>query len=98
MVSGAPDGTLRDLLRTADVAVYDAWGTVWNCGGAGQCGLCGCAVLEGGELLTERTPAEDKHLTRKGKPDAWRLSCQACVADGARGTLRVQAQPQNAKK
>ena len=97
-MSGEPDGTLRDLLRAADVAVYDAWGTVWNCGGGGQCGLCAAAVLEGGSLLTERTGAEEKHLVRKGKPDTWRLTCQACVQEGARGALRVQAQPQAVKK
>jgi ferredoxin len=98
LVSGEPDGTLRDLMKANTVGVYDAWGSVWNCNGGGQCGLCTVDVLAGGELLTERTEAEGKHLTRKGKPDSWRLSCQACVKEGATGALKVQAQPQGVKK
>ena len=97
-MSGEPDGTLRDLLNKSAVGVYDAWGAVWNCNGGGNCGLCTIDVRSGGELLTPRTPAEDKHLGRKGKPSSWRLACQACVADGAQGGLLVQAQPQAVKK
>ncbi len=97
VLSGEASSTLRDVLRANNVGVYDAWGAVWNCNGGGQCGLCGVDVLAGGEALSERTPAEDKHLTRKGKPASWRLSCQTCVRVGATGMLRVQAQPQARK-
>jgi ferredoxin len=97
ILSGEVDGTLRDALRANAVAVYDAWGSVWNCNGGGQCGLCTTAVLSGAELLTDKTAAEAKHLSKKGKPDSWRLACQACVREGAQGALQVQAQPQGKK-
>jgi ferredoxin len=92
------DGSLRDLMRANAVGVYDAWGGVWNCNGGGQCGLCTVDIKAGGEMLSERTEAEGKHLTKKGKPASWRLACQACVVDGAQGALTVQAQPQALKK
>lgn len=91
VVAGEPKGTVRDLLRAQGIQVYNPWGQAMNCNGAGQCGLCAVAVVAGADLLTERTAAEGKHL--KGKPDTWRLGCQSCVAEGAVGKLRVQAQP-----
>lgn len=91
------DSTLRTLMQSQKVAVYDGWGNVWNCGGAGQCGMCTVDVTAGGELLSERTSAEDRHLTKKSKPQTWRLACQTCVNEGATGQLALQAQPQ-AKK
>jgi ferredoxin len=90
------DSTLRALMQAQKVAVYDGWGNVWNCGGAGQCGMCTVDVKAGAELLSERTSAEGKHLGNK-KPPTWRLACQTCVNEGATGTLALQAQPQ-AKK
>jgi len=99
VVSGAAaEGVLRDAMMAAGVKTYDAWGTVWNCNGGGQCGLCTTAVVAGGELLGERTAAEAKHLTSKGKPADWRLACQASFREGACGQLTVQAQPQGVKK
>ena len=96
-MSGEVDGSIRDLMKAQGAAVYDTWGTVWNCNGGGQCGLCMTGVVAGAELLSERTDAEEKHLTRKGKPADWRLACQACVRDGAQGQLTLQMQPQGVK-
>lgn len=86
------DDVLRTAMKAAGAPVYDAWGSVWNCNGGGQCGLCTVGVVGGGELLCERTDAEKKHL--KGKPADWRLACQASLREGARGELVLQSLPQ----
>ena len=96
MVSGdAAEGVLRDAMAAAGAKTYDTWGTMMNCNGAGQCGLCTVAVLQGAELLGDRTAAEGKHL--KAKPADWRLACQTAFKEGASGAVRVQAQPQGVK-
>ena len=49
-------------------------------------------VLEGAELLSERTDTEEKRL--KGRPPSWRLACQTVVGDGENtGTVCLQVQP-----
>ncbi|GFH07896.1 2Fe-2S ferredoxin-type domain-containing protein, partial [Haematococcus lacustris] len=65
-----------------------------NCGGGGNCGTCVVQVLEGSELLSARTSAENRKL--KGRPDSLRLACQVVVGDGANaGVLRVKTQPKS---
>lgn len=39
-------------------------GKLMNCGGAGNCGTCEVEILEGAELLSERTDAEYKYLKK----------------------------------
>ena len=95
MAGEAAEGVLRDAMLAAGVKTYDAWGTMMNCNGGGQCGLCTVAVLQGAELLGDRTGPEGKHL--KGKPADWRLACQTTFREGAAGTVVVQAQPQGVK-
>jgi len=90
-------GMLRDGMKKAGVKTYDNFGMLMNCGGGGNCGTCTVAVLEGGELLSEETEAEQKHLRRKGKPASWRLACQTCAEDGKVGEAKVQALPQTVK-
>ena len=99
LVNGSNVGQpLRALMQAEKLAVYEAgWSSMMNCGGAGQCGMCIVAIYGGDALLSERTDAEARHLTKKGKPANWRLACQTCVNDGATGAVEVQAQPQ-AKK
>jgi hypothetical protein len=46
------------------VDLYTAWGKLWSCGGAGQCGTCIVQVQAGGELLSGRTATEDKKLNK----------------------------------
>ena len=92
------ESTIRSLMQAEKLAVYESgWASMMNCGGAGQCGMCIVGVTGGEALLSERTDAEGKHLTKKGKPANWRLACQTCVNDGATGMVELQAQPQ-AKK
>jgi ferredoxin len=99
LVNGSNVGQpLRALMQAEKLGVYEAgWSSMMNCGGAGQCGMCIVGITAGDALLSERTDAEARHLTKKGKPANWRLACQTCVNDGATGAVEVQAQPQ-AKK
>ncbi|OAE21124.1 hypothetical protein AXG93_3661s1500 [Marchantia polymorpha subsp. ruderalis] len=54
-------------------------------------------ILEGQELLSERTDAEYKYL--KKKPESWRLACQTIIGDKSNsGKVVVQRLPQNKKK
>ncbi|KAI3749448.1 hypothetical protein L2E82_20060 [Cichorium intybus] len=54
-------------------------GKVMNCGGGGSRGTCIVEVVEGTELLNERTNTELKYL--KKKPESWRLACQTIVGN-----------------
>ena len=81
---------LRNAMKDNKVEVYTTWGKVWNCSGAGQCGLCMVDVLEGEEFLNEKSDHEKKKL--KGKPASWRLSCQTELVQP--GTVRIQNLPQ----
>lgn len=81
---------LRNAMKDNQVEVYTTWGKVWNCSGAGQCGLCMVDVMEGEEFLNEKSDHEKKKL--KGKPASWRLSCQTELVQP--GTVRIQNLPQ----
>ena len=95
MSGEAADGVLRDAMLKAGVKTYDTWGSMMNCNGGGQCGLCTTAVVRGAELLGDKTAAEGKHL--KNKAADWRLACQTTFRKGAAGEVVVQAQPQGVK-
>eukprot|EP00850_Spirogloea_muscicola_P017544 SM000152S01532 [mRNA] locus=s152:4047:4876:- [translate_table: standard] len=59
--------------------LYGAYGKVMNCNSGGSCGTCIVQILEGQELLNERTDTELRKLNKK--PEAWRLACQTIVGD-----------------
>nr|GEW64542.1 photosynthetic NDH subunit of subcomplex B 3, chloroplastic [Tanacetum cinerariifolium] len=64
-----------------------------NCGGGGSCGTCIVEVVEGQELLNERTNTELKYL--KKKPESWRLACQTIVGNKENsGKVIIQRLPQ----
>ena len=83
----------RAMLDDKIGQIYDWYGTAMNCGGGGSCGTCMVDVVEGAQLLSERTDAEDRCL--KKRPTSWRLACQTIVGDKSNGgRLVIQRLPQ----
>ncbi|KAL3677697.1 hypothetical protein R1sor_020653 [Riccia sorocarpa] len=88
---------LRKFMNENKLELYGLYGKVMNCGGGGTCGTCMVEILEGQELLSEKTNPEFKYL--KKKPESWRLACQTVVGDKSNsGKVLVQRLPQNKKK
>ncbi|BBN00933.1 hypothetical protein MPTK1_2g03220 [Marchantia polymorpha subsp. ruderalis] len=88
---------MRKFMTENKLELYALYGKVMNCGGGGSCGTCLVDILEGQELLSERTDAEYKYL--KKKPESWRLACQTIIGDKSNsGKVVVQRLPQNKKK
>mgnify|MGYP004732537919 FL=1 len=69
VVTAAPDSTLLDVARSANVAI-DA-----PCSGNGSCGKCRVKLLEG---MVEGP--KTGHITEEEYADGWRLSCASKVA------------------
>ncbi|KAL2649801.1 hypothetical protein R1flu_017929 [Riccia fluitans] len=87
---------LRKFMIENKLELYGLYGKVMNCGGGGSCGTCMVDILEGQELLSERTNAELKYL--KKKPESWRLACQTIIGDKSNsGKVVIQRLPQNKK-
>ncbi|CAL4901893.1 unnamed protein product [Urochloa decumbens] len=70
---------LRDIMNENKIELYAAYGKVMNCGGGGSCGTCIVEIVDGKELLNERTNTENRYL--KKKPESWRLACQTIVGN-----------------
>ncbi|KAJ4828252.1 hypothetical protein Tsubulata_012059 [Turnera subulata] len=84
---------LRNIMLDNKIELYATYGKVMNCGGGGSCGTCIVEVLEGKDLLNERTNAELRYL--KKKPESWRLACQTIVGNKENsGKVVVQRIPQ----
>ncbi|RLM98497.1 hypothetical protein C2845_PM06G01610 [Panicum miliaceum] len=84
---------LRDVMNENKIELYAAYGKVMNCGGGGSCGTCIVEILDGKELLNERTNTENRYL--KKKPESWRLACQTIVGNKENsGKVVVQRLPQ----
>ncbi|KAJ0251908.1 2Fe-2S ferredoxin-like superfamily protein [Hirschfeldia incana] len=84
---------LRSIMQDNKIELYATYGKVMNCGGGGSCGTCIVEILDGRELLNERTDTENKYL--KKKPESWRLACQTIVGNKENsGTVVVQRIPQ----
>lgn len=93
---GSGEKLMRNIILDNKLELYGLYGKVMNCGGGGSCGTCVVEILEGKELLNERTDTEYKYL--KKKPDSWRLSCQTIVGDKTNsGKVVVQRLPQKKK-
>lgn len=87
------DKLLRTLMSDNKIELYAAYGKVMNCGGGGSCGTCIVEVLDGKDLLNERTNTELKYL--KKKPESWRLACQTIVGNKENsGKVVIQRLPQ----
>ncbi|XP_010913958.1 photosynthetic NDH subunit of subcomplex B 3, chloroplastic isoform X3 [Elaeis guineensis] len=84
---------LRNIMLDNKIELYAAYGKVMNCGGGGSCGTCIVEIIDGMELLNEKTDTEKRYL--KKKPESWRLACQTIVGNKENaGKVIVQRMPQ----
>ncbi|KAK4345140.1 hypothetical protein RND71_035316 [Anisodus tanguticus] len=84
---------LRNIMSENKIELYAAYGKVMNCGGGGSCGTCIVEIIDGKDLLNERTNTEFRYL--KKKPESWRLACQTIVGNKENsGKVVVQRLPQ----
>ncbi|XP_058200730.1 photosynthetic NDH subunit of subcomplex B 3, chloroplastic isoform X1 [Rhododendron vialii] len=84
---------LRNIMLDGKIELYAPYGKVMNCGGGGSCGTCIVEIIEGQDLLNERTSTELRYL--KKKPESWRLACQSIVGNKENsGKVLVQRLPQ----
>jgi ferredoxin len=83
----AQGSNLREKAVQNQIDIYTFKGKLMNCGGYGQCGMCGVEILEGMENLSPRTDFENRKLAKK--PDSYRLACQTIV----NGAVVVNTKP-----
>ncbi|KAK9946114.1 hypothetical protein M0R45_011591 [Rubus argutus] len=84
---------LRSIMSDNKIELYATYGKLMNCGGGGSCGTCIVEIIDGKDLLNERTNTELKYL--KKKPESWRLACQTIVGNKENsGKVVVQRIPQ----
>ncbi|KAI7979089.1 hypothetical protein LOK49_Contig520G00002 [Camellia lanceoleosa] len=84
---------LRSIMLDNKIELYAPYGKVMNCGGGGSCGTCIVEIIDGKDLLNERTNTELRYL--KKKPESWRLACQTIVGNKENsGKVVVQRLPQ----
>ncbi|KAL3586985.1 hypothetical protein D5086_013852 [Populus alba] len=57
---------LRNIMSDNKIELYAAYGKVMNCGGGGSCGTCIVEILDGNDLLNERTNTELRILNPGG--------------------------------
>ncbi|KAG1346235.1 photosynthetic NDH subunit of subcomplex B 3, chloroplastic [Cocos nucifera] len=87
---------LRNIMVDNKIELYATYGKVMNCGGGGSCGTCIVEIVDGMELLNEKTNTEKRYL--KKKPESWRLACQTIVGNKENaGKVVVQRMPQRKK-
>ncbi|KAL5202149.1 hypothetical protein ABZP36_013101 [Zizania latifolia] len=55
---------LRDVMLENKIELYAPYGKVMNCGGGGSCGTCIVEIIDGKELLNERTNTEGRYLKK----------------------------------
>ncbi|KAL8113591.1 hypothetical protein AgCh_020790 [Apium graveolens] len=67
---------LRSIMEDNKLELYAAYGKLMNCGGGGSCGTCIVEVIDGKDLLSERTNAELKYLKK-----AWDVSSFSCISN-----------------
>ena len=84
-----PGENLREVALREGIELYGLKGKLGNCGGCGQCITCFVDVEGAAEsALTPRTAVEERKL--RGRPQSWRLACQALVQQ----SLVVLTRPQ----
>ncbi|XP_015886067.3 photosynthetic NDH subunit of subcomplex B 3, chloroplastic [Ziziphus jujuba] len=84
---------LRNIMLDNKIELYATYGKIMNCGGGGSCGTCIVEIIDGKDLLNERTNTELRYL--KKKPESWRLACQTIVGNKENsGKVVVQRMPQ----
>ena len=73
-----PGENLREVALREGIELYGLKGKLGNCGGCGQCITCFVDVEGAPDLaLSPRTAVEERKL--RGRPQTWRLACQALV-------------------
>ncbi|KAK2990912.1 hypothetical protein RJ640_028689 [Escallonia rubra] len=60
------DKLLRTIMSDNKIELYATYGKLMNCGGGGSCGTCIVEVIDGKELLNERTNTELRNLSHGG--------------------------------
>ncbi|KAF7150275.1 hypothetical protein RHSIM_Rhsim02G0188300 [Rhododendron simsii] len=55
---------LRNIMLDGKIELYAPYGKVMNCGGGGSCGTCIVEIIEGSDLLNERTSTELRYLKK----------------------------------
>ncbi|XP_055822275.1 photosynthetic NDH subunit of subcomplex B 3, chloroplastic isoform X2 [Solanum dulcamara] len=55
---------LRNIMSENNIKLYAAYGKVMNCGGGGSCGTCIVEIIDGKDLLNERTNTELRYLKK----------------------------------
>jgi ferredoxin len=85
-----PGENLREVALREGIELYGLKGKLGNCGGCGQCITCFVELPESTSPLamSGRTAVEDQKL--RGRPQNWRLACQALVQE----SLLVLTRPQ----
>lgn len=86
-----PGENLREVALREGIELYGWKGKLGNCGGCGQCITCFVELPESTSPLamTGRTAVEDQKL--RGRPQNWRLACQALVQESLLVLTRPQA-------
>jgi ferredoxin len=83
----AQGSNLREKAIQNQIDIYTFKGKMMNCGGYGQCGLCGVEIVEGLDNLSPRTDFENRKLAKKSAN--YRLACQTLV----NGEVSVKTKP-----
>ncbi|KAE9586467.1 putative Beta-grasp domain-containing protein [Lupinus albus] len=55
---------LRNIMLDNKLDLYATYGKLMNCGGGGSCGTCIVEIIEGKDLLNERTNTELRYLKK----------------------------------
>jgi ferredoxin len=85
-----PGENLREVALREGVELYGLKGKLGNCGGCGQCITCFVDVVPSSPVaaLSPRTAVEERKL--RGRPQSWRLACQALVESSVLVVTRPQ--------
>ncbi|KAF7817213.1 photosynthetic NDH subunit of subcomplex B 3, chloroplastic [Senna tora] len=101
---------LRTIMLDNKIDLYPSFKKVMNCRGRGLCGTCIVEIVDGNDILGEKTSTELKKLkmacslslslslmcTYYMKPESYRLACQTIVGNNS-GKVVVQKMPQYKK-
>ncbi|XP_044487481.1 photosynthetic NDH subunit of subcomplex B 3, chloroplastic [Mangifera indica] len=85
---------LRNIMLDGNIDLYGPYARpLLNCGGGGTCCTCMVEVIQGKELLSQKTDKEKEKLKRQ--PKNWRLACQTTVGTPeSTGLVVIQQLPE----